>query len=55
MLYVKADDIASILYRIEPCKSDYAYQGTAETMVLDKQQEIADMLRALDVVEIEEE
>ena len=54
MEYIRADDIRDIISDIEPCRGDYFYQGVAETMVLDKQQEIADMLKALEVVDVED-
>lgn len=55
MEYVKADDVRDIIYDIEPSHVDYYYKGIAEQMVLDKQQEIADMLKELTVVNLEEE
>ena len=55
MEYIRADDVRDIICQIEPCGRDYCYQGVAETMVLDKQQEIADMLKALEVVDVEDE
>ena len=55
MEYIRADDIRDIIYEIEPYSGAYSYQGVAETMILDKQQEIADMLKALEVVDVEEE
>ena len=55
MEYIRADDIRDIIHSIEPCSRDYCYQGVAETMVLDKQQEITDMLKGLEVVDVEDE
>ena len=57
MEYIKADDVRSIIDEIEPCNSEYygAGVGVTETMMLDKQQEIADMLKNLEVVEVEDE
>ena len=57
MEYIKADDVRSIIDEIEPCNSEYygARVGVTETMMLDKQQEIADMLKNLEVVEVEDE
>ena len=55
MEYIRADDIENIIYDIEPSHSSYFGQGIAEQMVLDKQQEIVDMLKELEIVDIDED
>ena len=57
MEYISAYDIQDIINDIEPYRYNYYENGigVAERMVLDKQQEIADMLKELEVVEVEDE
>lgn len=55
MEYIKADDLRNVIYDIEPFSYDYFNQGVTEQMVLDKQQEIADILKELEIVEVDDE
>lgn len=54
MEYFKAEDIRNIIWQIEPCSRDYAYQGMTEIAVLDRQKEIAEMLKNLSIIELED-